>query len=327
MIGALLVTALLAPAAAGTAPVAPSTSASPALRAKLSPAQITVGDRVRVELEVTLPAGERWGPPVVDPQMRQWGDAELLAKQRPELVPGKPARYRLELLVTAFRTGKVTLPPIAVALAPVRQEDPAPPSPLVFTTPPLSFEVRSVLPAQGEPTPQPPTPPQPLPVGQAFWWATGGLGLACLLAAGALLWRRRGMAALRPSEPALPPFGQFLRQLAALAADPSPERVHTGVSLALRQLLAALLGFPATERTTTEIDRELRQGRLTQPTRKGLMELLRRCDEVKFARRPATREEALTRLASARQLGADVERELVPPPPQAEVSARREDAA
>jgi hypothetical protein len=200
-----------------------------------------------------------------------------------------------------------------VALAPVRQEEPSPPSPLVFTTPPLSFEVRSVLPAQGEPTPQPPTPPQPLPVGQAFWWATGGLSLACLLAAGALLWRRRALAALRPGEPALPPFGQFLRQLDLLAADPSPERVHTGVSLALRHLLAALLGFPAAERTTTEIDRELRRGRLTLPTRKGLLELLRRCDEVKFARRPSTREEALERLAAARQLGAEVEHELVPP--------------
>jgi hypothetical protein len=106
----------------------------------------------------------------------------------------------------------------------------------------------------------------------------------------------------------------FLRDIAALAKEPSVEQVHTGISMALRHLLAALLAFPAAERTTTEIDRELRRGRLEAGTRKRLLELLRRCDEVKFAKRPATRAEAEERLATAREVGEDVGRELAPEP-------------
>lgn len=306
MIAGLLLTAAMANA--GAAHVA-----APALRARLSPQQITVGDPVRVQIEVDLPAGERWGTPAIDPRLRAWGDAEVLATQRPQAVAGAPGRYRLELVVTAFRPGKVSLPPLAVAVAHLRQEEAPPGAPLLFRTPALSFDVRSVLPAHGDPTPRPPTPPQPLPAGTAFWWTTGGLALACLLAAGVLLWRRRSLAISRHGGPPLPPFGQFLRELATLAAEPSPERAHTGMSLALRHLLAALMGFPAAERTTTEIDRELRRGPLTAPLRRRLLDLLHRCDAVKFARQPATREEARERLAAAREVGEDIQRELAPP--------------
>ncbi|HEV8241545.1 MAG TPA: hypothetical protein VGS57_19440 [Thermoanaerobaculia bacterium] len=313
---------LTATASAATAPSAQS-AAAPAIRARLSPSQITVGDRVRVELEVTLLSGERWGPPALDPRLRQWGEAEILAAQRPQALPGAPARYRLDLLVTAFKPGTVTLPPIAVFAAPLHQEDPSPPPPLRLDTPPLQFTVRSVLPAEGEPTPQPPTPPQPVPLGHVFWWTSGGLALACLAAVGLLLWRRRGIVAAVPATAPLTPLARFRRDLAALAAEPSLEQLHTGISMALRQLLAALLAFPAAERTTTEIDRELRRSRLEANTRRRLLELLRRCDEVKFAKRATSRQEANERLAAARDLGNDVTRELVPEPaaPAAETAA------
>jgi hypothetical protein len=319
---ALLVAAAIAAVVPAGAAPARSASPAPSLRAAVAPAEVTVGDRVRVTLEVTLPAGERWGPPAIAPDLRHWGEAELLARGRPvalpEAHPGDPPRYRMELLLTAFRTGKVDLPPMPVAVAPLRQEEPSPPPPpLVFNTPPLSFTVRSVLPAQGEATPKPPTPPQPLPLGAAFWWTSGGLALACALAATLLLWRRRGLVAERPAAPALPPLALFLRELAALAGEPSPERVHVGLSLALRHLLASLLGFPAAERTTSEIDRELRRGPLTVPTRRRLLELLRLCDAVKFARHPATVAEARQRLLTAREVSEEVQRELVPEAPAA----------
>jgi len=105
-----------------------------------------------------------------------------------------------------------------------------------------------------------------------------------------------------------------VRELASLEGEPSPERIHVGISLALRRLLASLLGFPAPERTTTEIDRQLRRGPIEPATRRRVLDLLGRCDEVKFARRPATWEQARERLATARELGHDVARELVPAP-------------
>ena len=147
----------------------------------------------------------------------------------------------------------------------------------------------------------------------AGWRSPHGRRRAAFCAAGPR--RRRARAA------ALPPLAQFLHDLAALAAEPSPLHVHTGISLALRHLLAALAGFPAAERTTTEIDRELRRGPLEPATRRRLLDLLRRCDEVKFACRPATRQEAQERLAAARQTGEEMGQQLAPPPAEAIVES------
>src|SRR5262249_42498298 len=147
-------------------------------------------------------------------------------------------------------------------------------------------DVTSVLPAKGNPPPpMPPTPPMPLPLGDAFWWMVAALAAACVLAGLALAHGRRRLARPVPVVPALPPLQRFLTEIDALQREPSPERVHTGLSLALRRLVGALLHFPATERTTYEIDQQLRHTRLPMPTRRRLLDLLRRCDEVKFAKR------------------------------------------
>jgi hypothetical protein len=53
------------------------------------------------------------------------------------------------------------------------------------------------------------------------------------------------------------------------------------------------------------------------------VDLLRRCDEVKFARRPATVEEGVQRLEAAERLAAGADAELRPPaePSRAESAA------
>jgi hypothetical protein len=99
-----------------------------------------------------------------------------------------------------------------------------------------------------------------------------------------------------------------------MRGEPSAERLHTRLSAALRRFLAGLLGIAAAEQTTSEIDRELRRGPLATETRRGLVDLLRRCDEVKFARRQATAEETRQRLAQAAELGAAAEQQLRPVP-------------
>jgi hypothetical protein len=88
-----------------------------------------------------------------------------------------------------------------------------------------------------------------------------------------------------------------------------------------------VLGIAAAERTTSEIDRELRGGPLAPETRRGLVELLRRCDEVKFARRPATSEEALQRLAQAAELARAVEHQTQPAPTEADAGGATERVA
>jgi hypothetical protein len=319
-----VITALLLAAAVGTGVVS-----EPALTARVTPAEVTVGDRVRVELEVALPAGTEELPPThlpaLPPDLRRWGDAEVLGASDAQLLPGseQAPRYRFHLLLAAFRPGEVSLPPIEVSLPSRSRDDGRPGQPAVLLRTPegLGFAVRSVLPP-GQPTPQPPAPPRALPVGAAFWWTAGALGLAVAVAGAALLLQRRRLpSGAAAAAPALPPLAGLLRELAALRTGVSAERLHTGLSLALRRFLAALLGFPAAERTTSEIDRQLRNERLTAETRRGIVELLRRCDEVKFARRNAGDEEGRARLDAAERLAAGVEAELRPQAPPEEEGA------
>ena len=310
MIGALLLAA-----AVGAPPVS-----VPTLTARLKPTEVTVGDRVHVELELTLPSGSEPPPPThlptLPPGLRRWGEAEVLSASPAQLLPGSERipRYRFHLLLAAFSPGEVSLPPIVVSVPAAPRDDGQPGErTLPLRTPEgLGFTVRSVLPP-GQPTPQPPAPPRALPVGAAFWWTAGALGLAAALAAAGLLLRRRGLE-LEPAAaaPALPPLVALRRELGLLRGEPSAERLHTGLSLALRRFLAALLGFPAAERTTSEIDRHLRGERLALETRRGLVEVLRRCDEVKFARRAATPDEGRQRLEAAERLAAGADAELRP---------------
>jgi hypothetical protein len=309
MIGALLL-------ALTVAPLAPEPAS---LTARVTPAEVTVGDRVRVEIDVELPAGSPEVQPAPPPAFRRWGQAEVLAIGDAQRLPGDPdaPRYRLQLVLAAFAPGAVELPPTPLLLTPVDAADsPTRREPERVLTPPgLGFTVRSVLPASGEVTPQPPAPPRSLPAGSAFWWAAGALAFAAAAAAALLLLRpRHPVAAAGAGAPALPPLAGLLRELALLRGEGSAERLHTRLSAAVRRFLAALLGIAAGERTTSEIDRELRGGPLAAETRRGLVDLLRRCDEVKFARRPATAEEALSRLAHAAELARAAEQEARPEP-------------
>jgi hypothetical protein len=290
--------------------------ASGAVTARVEPRETTVGGRVRVELDVDLPPGTT-GPPALPPGLRTWGAAEIVAAGEPQRLPGD-GNWRIHLVLTAFRTGDVALPSLPIE-APAPQRDDGTPGaqPRLATPEGLGFAVRSVLPAEGQPTPLPPAPPRQLPLGEAFWWAAGSLLAAVLLAGGALAWRYQPEPAVETASAAagLAPLPALLRELALLRAAGSPEAVHTGLSLALRRFLAGMLGFAAAERTTSEIDRELRAGPLARGTRRELVELLRRCDAVKFARRPATAADADARLDEAAALAEQVETELRPPAP------------
>jgi hypothetical protein len=317
----MIATLLLAAAVAAPLPAAESAAGWPAdeprVTARVEPAEVTVGDRVRVEIEVALPSEAPPLVPAVPHGFRRWGDAEVLAAGSAQRLSGAPATptYRLHLVLAAFAPGEVELPPVPLVLA--APEGAAAPAvaPLEVITPAgLGFVVRSVLPAEGSPTPQPPAPPRRLPAGAAFWWTAGALALAAALAAGALAWRPRAAAAPARAPVVVPPLAGLLGELESLAAERSVERLHTRLSSALRRFLAGLLGIAAVEHTTSEIDRELRRGPLAAGTRRDLIELLRRCDEVKFARRAATPEEVRQRLAAAADLGAETERQLHPPP-------------
>ncbi len=298
-----------APGAAGAAE--PTT---PALSAEIAPGEHTVGDPVAVDLTLTADPDRLTAAPRFPVWKDGWGDAELVAAEAAAPVPERPGTWRQRVVVRAFRTGDVALPPVEVALptaAGTRR---------LATPATLSLHVTSVLPPAPEggeaeiPPPAPPTPPRRLPWGAPFWW-TAGVGAALLAAALALAWRRRrrDAAAARPPAPALPPLAELERALAAARAAP-PAEGHARVSLALRRYLGRALRFPAAESTTAEIQRQLLGRHLPGGVARRAVDLLRACDLVKFARREAGAAALERWCAEAADLGGEIEAHLHPAP-------------
>ncbi|HKH49100.1 MAG TPA: hypothetical protein VKM72_30915 [Thermoanaerobaculia bacterium] len=290
---ALLLLAL--PAAAQTAPK---------VEVGLGPHdRLTVGDRVDALLTLRVDPATLSGEPRFPVWGTSWGGADVLEKESPQRIEERGSTvWRQRLVLAAFRTGKVDLPPVEVAV-PLRDRT------IQARTPAgLALTVRSVLPAGEEnPAPKPPAPPRQLPIGAAFWWTLSASGLALALL-GWMLWRRRrAEGPVEAARPQLAPFEELLGELDRIAAEPSVLRLHTRLSLALRAYLGRSLGFAAAESTTSEIHRLLLARRMPGPLVRQLVELLRACDLVKFARQDVGEERARERLATARQLARETE--------------------
>jgi hypothetical protein len=294
---------LLAAAAAGAA----------TLEVTLEPPTITVGDRVEAVLVLTAGEDEVAGEPRFPAWGERWGAAEVLEVGRVERRPSAGGRGRFELrqrlVLTAFRTGELELPPQRVAL-------PGPEATAELWTPAeLALDVESVLPPgedAGELEPRPPAPPRPLPLGRAFWTALAALS-AGAVGALALAARRARRPAAAPERP-LAPTEELATALERARAERAPEEGHVLLSLALRRYLGRAFGFPAAESTTSEIRRELRGRRAPAPVEARTDELLRACDRVKFAREPVERTTLEARIEAAREIADRVEAHLAPLP-------------
>ena len=256
ILAALFATAAFAapaPGAAAGSPPAPL----PAVSVALPAGAVTVGERLEAVITLRLPAGA----PALAAEPRfpvwrdTWGEAEVREHGEPRRRAGTgtgtagAALYSQRLVLVAFRSGHVELPPVAIAV-PFHSG-----TVQAWTPDRLALSVRSLLP------PGPPGPPGagdlkrkpaaglvPLPLGAAFLWTLAVLGA---LAAGAvwLLWqrerRRRRAGTAVPAAPPLGPLAEMLAALDRLAAAPSALILHTGLSQALRRFLGRSLGFPA----------------------------------------------------------------------------------
>lgn len=272
----------------------------PQVDVALDPPVLTVGDPVEATLEIVV-AGD--GSDVLFPDWSKgWGDAEVLDAGEVERTPiGEGARLRQRLRLTAFKPGKVALPPVAIRL----DRDG---SSRVSTPAGLELEVRSVLPEdEAEVAPMPPEPPRPLALPTAAYWTMGAL-VAAIVAA-ALVARRRARGA-KPVR-ALSPFEELVGALGALG-DAAPEPGYERLSNALRRYLGRALDFPAVESSTREIERALAARRLDPALVQRAARLLRESDLVKFGRRAAARELLAQRAADARGIGEAVELHLRP---------------
>jgi hypothetical protein len=285
-----LLLALLASAALGA--VAPAVDR---LAVELDRGAITVGDPVAVVVRWSAPATLA-GRPARLLLGERWGAATVLEPPRLERVESAGTTVlSWRFPVTAFRTGSFELPPLEASL------DGDPPA-LLRSSGGHALEVRSVLPAGPAPPPMPPAPPRPLPVPAAFAWTAAAFVAAVAAAALALA---RGHRPAAVTTPATPPLAELEQALAALGGA-EPGRGHARLSHALRRFLARRLEFPAVAWTTTEIARRLARAGLDPEPARRATRVLRACDGVKFARRPASVDELAARtaeaLAAAREL-------------------------
>jgi hypothetical protein len=281
-----------------------ATSASAqTVQVTLSRHQPTVGDRIVATITLQVEPGSLVAEPRFPTWKATWGEAEVVEQARPEKV--SETTWRQGLVLAAFRTGQVPLPPVQIAV-PLRDR-----TVQVSTPAGLSLDVRSVLPkGEKKPRPKPERPPVPLPVGEAFWWTLGAMSLACAVLGLLLLRQRRNREEPEAEQPALAPFEELAVALDRLAGEGSAVRLHTLLSLAFRRYLARTLAFPAEERTTSEIHRLLLSGRLPAPMVRQAVELLRSCDLVKFARLEVDEDLSRQRIDTVRRIAGSIEERM-----------------
>lgn len=288
-----------------------------ALHVSLAPEEISVGDRIRGRITLAVGAETELlaAPELPLEEGGAWGGAEILSIEGPTEFPGTEdgARsYSWEVALTAWEPGSLDLPPLGMTLA-------TEPSREIASRDPETIRVRSVLPEGEALEPRPPAPPRSWPAPSPWWWLLAPLGLLAVLFLIAWWRRRRGTEA--PEAPVLAPRERLERELDDLRDADGSERIHTVLSLALRHYLERSLGFPAAEHTTTEIRRDLRATPLARDLQRDLLDLLRRCDDVKFARRTVPAAIARERIERVRKLADRVEEPLRPRSMDEEVAA------
>lgn len=296
-------TGLVALLLGGAAPATALETTALEATVELTPSEVTVGDRIQA---IVLVRYDGATAPTLPPGIESWGPVEVLSARPLPPSPAEEVGWRLELV--AFEVGELVLPGLPVVLDGELVEVPTAGATLI---------VRSVLPdGVDEPEPMPPAAPRLLPRGDRFWWTAATLLGLCALGALLIGLRRRTLAAA----PIALPIQTLLDALAGLD-EQEPEAVHVGVSTALRGYLEATLGVPALERTTREIQGLLEVSQVATAQRPALLELLRRCDEVKFTGRGTTRSEARARVSEATEAGRAIDRSLTPAPDEQDAAS------
>jgi hypothetical protein len=161
----------------------------------------------------------------------------------------------------------------------------------------------------------------PLATPASVWWLLAALLSFAVAAAALLAERERSRRRETSPQPAMPPLEELLAALSTLPGAAAPEPGHTALSLALRRYLGRALGFHAAESTTSEIGRQLAGRDLGRELARGTVQLLRDCDQVKFARRPASPAELAARVEAARGIALGIEDGLRPVPADTEAAA------
>jgi hypothetical protein len=247
----------------------------------LSDKPVTVGDPV--DLAVTV--YHRRGDTVLFPE-REEDFAPLMLREfssRKRNIGNGVVKTMALYKISAFQTGNVSLGPLTVTVAGEK-----------LTTPPVTFSVLSVLPADEEDRELRDIVPPYRARLRTLSIILILLGAAAAFAAFVLLRRffirpRRAPKTIVQSEAVFDPYGYSLEQLESIRKAHEREvadskRVYTTIAHSLKLFFGSLLSVQALEMTTSELKRYLKQHRTDYVQSNRLVSILHRSDLVKFAK-------------------------------------------
>ena len=304
--------ALLLPFMGAPVPPAAGQTGASVVNSVLEPAQIAVGDRARLVIEVEHDRGAS----VAWPAPENLGPFEVLERRVGEpRVEGDRAVSSAELVLTAFELGELEVP--AVALEVIDADG----NVTTVGTEPSLVTVASVgLDESGDIRAIKGPLDIPLSVLALLPWLAG---TALLVGMGYWLWRRsRGGVpddSLAPAAPPRPPHEIAYEAFRILEADGLPDRgeiktFHIRASDIVRTYVEGRFGVDALEMTTGEVLDGLRGQDVDEECLLDFRRLLDRCDLVKFAKDRPALERCREVIPLARSLVDRTRVTVVPPP-------------
>ncbi len=263
------------------------------IRLEAHPKIATVGDPIRIELDIVMPEGSTVEIPRPEAQT---GDFAVLDFFPGPTVPddGKAAEppgdeplrhHRARILAAVYKTGKFVFPSLPLKLKTKEGKE------IPLAAPTAAIEIQSVLP---EEDPQLKDLKKQAELPEPAYWPFWLAAAAVCAVLGWLLrryWKKRSRSPqpLSPAEVrnALDLAEADLRELLARGLPDARGAKHFYVLLSeiVKRILEAAYEIPTAERTTLEIADSLHGMHLPQPEALDRIEsFLLRCDAVKFAK-------------------------------------------
>lgn len=280
------------------------------LKSEIVPPRVTLGDRATWRLTADFPAGVVIGAPLTDSADSSLDLATIEAPRQSHEHGG--TTWSSSFRLSGYTLGRIALPGIRL---PVSASVGAPADSLEF--PPDTLDVDSLTAAMRGSV-EPDRGPLPTELRPIDFAVAAGLALVVLAAILALVHALRsrrakqrvaGVVAAAP-EPADLVFHREIDRLRGEIEVLPRHAFYEALSLAIRRYAAAVTTVPALDRTTSELERELRaRGGLDPDAVTGLGRILRRSDLAKFARHE-------DRLAEAKEMldeAATIPTRLPPP--------------
>lgn len=268
------------------------------IRVTAEPKTATVGDRIRIDLDIIMPQGCRVEIP--EPEGR-FGDFIILdffqgpvpvdsgKSDHPAQMTGQPAevfqRHRARIIAALYKTGSFTFPKIPVCVTDNEGGK------IEIQSPSIEIEIRSVL-TEDEPALRDLKEQADIPEPSRLWLWVLLLIAVCALGTAAFYLRRKHRARTLPvpAMPARNPLDRAESELQDLMARKLPENGQTKkfyvlLSEIVKRIVGSAYAIHTAEQTTPEIMDSLH--RHCSPDRGNLQaieSLLIQCDAVKFAR-------------------------------------------